>query len=570
MNCLLSGHDYAYDIQTITQIFFPNERFTRVGSADMPGLTAVSILAPSECRGAVYSDGRLVQMNVMPLPENPGGPDGLITHTPVADNVPGADDVPGTENVPGTDNVTSTENVPGTEDVTGTDNVPGADDVPGTDNVSGTDDVPGIDNVSGTDNVPGTGNMSSGCQEIRRRLMITLFLSLKSYTGQNPPWGALTGIRPSKMTRLLLEKGYSEESVINAMERNYLARRDKIALAVEVAKAEKEILGARPENAFCLYIGIPFCPSRCLYCSFASYPIGKDASLTDLYLDALEKELYAIKRMTWGSGVLVVYIGGGTPTALSEVQLDRLLRTVVQMYGGTKEFAVEAGRPDTLGVQKLRILKKFGVNRISINPQSLHDGTLIRIGRSHSAEDFSKSFALARAEGFNNINTDIILGLPGETPDSVKETMRKLLALKPENVTVHILTIKRASLLRETLEQYPLPNAGALEEMLDISRRMCLESGLRPYYMYRQKNMLGNFENVGYSLPGWQSLYNVHIMEETRSVWAAGAGAVTKLVFGDRIERVFNVKNLYDYIRRIDEMIGRKEDKYADSSASGH
>ena len=497
MYCLLNGHDYFYDIQTITQIFFPNERFIRVDNTDMPGLTAVSILDRDKCLGALYSDGCLKQRQVMPLPEIISGAGSPITHTPVADN-------------------------------------------------------------------------ASGSQEIRRRLMVTLYLSLKAHTGQDPPWGALTGIRPSKMARLLLEKGYSGDSIIGAMERNYLARRDKIALAVDVAEEENKILKTLPENAFSLYVGIPFCPSRCLYCSFASYPIGKDAYVVDMYLGALEKELAAIRNLTRGLGVSAVYVGGGTPTVLTEKQLDRLLKFISGLFGVAAEFAVEAGRPDTINVRKLLVLKEYGVNRISLNPQSLRDDTLARIGRSHSTGDFYNSFAMARAEGFDNINADVILGLPGETPGNVEETMFKLLALRPENVTVHILTIKRASILRETLVQYPLTGAGDLEEMLGVSRRMCRESGMLPYYMYRQKNMLGNFENTGYSLPGRQSLYNVLIMEETQSVWAAGAGAVTKLVFGDRIERVFNVKNLNDYILRTDEMIKRKEDKYADPTPARH
>jgi len=499
MFCLLAGHRYIYDIQTITQIFFPNERFIQVEEVTAPGLTAVSELTAAECRGALYLDGLLKQESVMPLPEISAETAGLVTHTPVTDG----------------------------------------------------DDI-------------------SGGQEIRRRLMLTLFLALQVYTGQKPPWGALTGIRPSKMARLLAERGYTKAYIIDTMERNYLTRRDKIALAVEVAEAEKEILDLQPENAYCLYVGIPFCPSRCLYCSFASYPIGKDTILTDSYLTALEKELLSIRNLTQGRVPTSVYIGGGTPTALNEKQLDRLLAFIRRKFGAAQEFSVEAGRPDTINIEKLSILKAYGVNRISLNPQTMHDDTLTNIGRSHTVKDFYESYGLARAKGFDNINTDIILGLPGETPIHVSQTMDKLLALEPENVTVHILTIKRASLLRETLDRTPLADAGALNEMLAVSRRMCRVSGMRPYYMYRQKNMLGNFENVGYCLPGRQSLYNVLIMEETRPIWAAGAGAVTKLVFGGRIERVFNVKNLNDYICRIDEMIKRKEDKYADANTSRH
>lgn len=361
------------------------------------------------------------------------------------------------------------------------------------------------------------------------------------------------------MARLLLEKGYSRSRIIDDMERNYLARRDKIALAVDVAAAEKDILNRQPLDAFSLYVGIPFCPSRCLYCSFASYPIGGDSSRVDIYLDALERELRAIRDLTNGRCASAVYVGGGTPTALNEKQLDRLLKSVRTLFGEPLEFSVEAGRPDTVNTDKLRILRNYGASRISLNPQSLHDDTLSGIGRNHTVNDFYRAFALARAEGFDNINTDIILGLPGETTSHVEKTADKLLAMRPENVTVHILTIKRASPLCETLGRYSPPSVGTLEEMLGVSQRVCMESGMSPYYMYRQKNMLGNFENVGYCLPGKASAYNVLIMEETQSIWAAGAGAVTKLVFGDRLERVFNVKNLRDYITRVGEMIKRKE-----------
>ena len=497
MYYILEGHNNVYDIQTITQIFFPNEGFIRAEQFDMQGLTAVSTLTPAECRGALYKDGSMMRESVYPLPENENNhrmrhehnhlqAEGLITHTPVTDRI-------------------------------------------------------------------------TGSQEIRRRLMIALFLACRAYTGQNPPWGALTGIRPSKMARMLLEKGYTRTKIIDAIERNYLVRKDKISLALDVAAVENEVLKKDRKDAFSLYVGIPFCPSRCLYCSFASYPAGEDSGMADTYMDALERELRAVRSLTRRQKVSAVYVGGGTPTSLNEKQLDRLLALIKSLFGNSEEFDVEAGRPETLNLNKMRILKNYGVSRISLNPQSLNDETLIRIGRNHTVNDFYKSFALARDQGFDNINTDIILGLPGEAQTHCAHTMNKLLELKPENLTVHILTIKRASLLREALERYPLPCVSALGEMIEISQRRCRESGLIPYYMYRQKNMLGNFENVGYCQPGKQSLYNILIMEETQTIWAAGAGAISKLVFGDKLTRVFNVKSLRDYITRIDEMIKRKE-----------
>jgi len=493
MYCVLNGHENIYDIQTITQIFFPNEKFVRVHAVDMLGITAVSTLTPHDCSGALYSDGCLMQQFVLPLSEQDES-DGTVTRTPVA-------------------------------------------------------------------------NDDAGSQEVRRRLMVSLFLACRAYSKQDPPWGALTGIRPSKMARMLTEKGYSRDFIIDAMERNYLTHRDKTAFAIDVAVAEKKIIERQPKNAFSLYVGIPFCPTRCLYCSFASYPINKGATEADIYLDALSLELQAIRNITLGQAVSAVYVGGGTPTALSGEQLERLLTLIKQLFGDINELTVEAGRPDTINPEKLRVLKNYSVNRISINPQSLCDETLQRIGRGHRVDDFYDSFALARSVGFDYINADVILGLPGETTDHITHTMDGLLKLKPENVTVHMLTIKRASILREVLDRYPQPNIAELEKMLDISQHTCREAGMKPYYMYRQKNMLGNFENVGYCLPGRESTYNVLMMEETQTVWAAGAGAISKLVFGDKIERVFNVKNLNDYLNRIDEMIGRKEvwaDAYTD------
>jgi len=493
MYCVLHGHENIYDIQAITQIFFPNEKFIQVNTIDNPGLTAVSSLSSHDCSGALYFDGCSMKQFDLPLSSQCKS-EGLVARTPLIDG-------------------------------------------------------------------------AEGSQEVRRRLMMSLFLACQAYTKQDPPWGALTGIRPSKMARMLMEKGYSRDFIIDAMEQNYLTHRDKTALAIDVAAAEKDIIEKQPKDTFSLYVGIPFCPSRCLYCSFASYPFKKSASEAELYLDALGKELQAIRNITYGQAVSTVYVGGGTPTALSGEQLERLLTLIRRLFGDVDELTVEAGRPDTINLENLRILKDCSVNRISINPQSLFDETLQRIGRGHMVDDFYDSFALARKAGFDNINTDVILGLPGETPDHITHTMDGLLKLKPENVTVHMLSIKRASLLRESLDRYSQPDISALEKMLDISRRTCREAGMKPYYMYRQKNMLGNFENVGYCMPGRESIYNIFMMEETQTVWAAGAGAISKLVFGDRIERVFNVKSLNDYINRIDEMIGRKEvwtDAYTD------
>ncbi|MDR3240239.1 MAG: coproporphyrinogen dehydrogenase HemZ [Clostridiales bacterium] len=502
MYAILQGHSCVYDIQAITQIFFPNEKFTQVNAVPDQGVTALSRLENGECLGQVYVDGVLRE-----------------SHSMFTDAI-------------------------------------GLDPKPKLDPKNPRAVIPAA--------VPGGGDHDyDHDHELRRKLMMSLFIACKAYTGLKTPWGALTGVRPSKMARLMLAQGFSRAQMVRALEKNYWTHPDKVHLSIDVALAEEKILARQLADAFSLYIGVPFCPTRCLYCSFVSYPFEKNADRIDAYLTVLKKELAAVARFTRGRPLQSLYIGGGTPTALPEKYLDELLAAAIEYFGRpVSEFSVEAGRPDTITREKLRILKSYAVSRISINPQSLHDETLARIGRRHTAEDCLRAFTLARDEGFDDINMDVILGLPGETKDHAAETLAGIGRLRPESVTVHTLTIKRASLLRETLASYPLAEMDALEEMLCDSREKCREMGMAPYYMYRQKNMLGNFENVGYCLPDRESFYNVVIMEETQDIWAVGAGAVSKLLdkSADRITRIFNVKSLDDYMGRIDEMIRRKEE----------
>ena len=327
----------------------------------------------------------------------------------------------------------------------------------------------------------------------------------------------------------------------------------------EVAKEERKIVESG-KGKIGLYIGIPFCPTRCLYCSFTSYPLKQYAAKADNYIDCLIKEMEDARRYTDGRELESIYIGGGTPTSLNEAQLDRVLCAVEKNFGMPEEYTVEAGRPDTLTREKLRILKGHNVNRISINPQTLNDKTLELIGREHTAAMFINAFEMAREEGHDHINTDIILGLPGEGEKEVINTMEGLMRLSPESITVHTLAVKRASRLKETLDKYSMTDAAAMERHIAIAREYTREMGMRPYYMYRQKNMVGNFENVGYCKENCQCIYNVQIMEEKQSIIALGAGASTKAVNLDtgRIERIFNVKSVDDYITRIDEMLERK------------
>lgn len=401
-------------------------------------------------------------------------------------------------------------------------------------------------------------------KEQKRIIKRTIYELLKEETGIRPQWGLLTGVRPAKLISAMLAEGKSDAECIAFLTEQYLVRQHKAELALTVAKAEQKLLaGNRPEE-ISLYIGIPFCPTRCLYCSFTAYPLAQYQNRVDEYLDALCKELEFLAEYSRNFVLKNIYIGGGTPTSLDEGQLERLLQKVEELFRPTAaemEYTVEAGRPDTITAEKLRLLKAYGVNRISINPQTMNDETLRRIGRKHSVEEIRHVFWQARQAGHENINMDLILGLPGETAADVRHTMEEIEKLMPDNVTVHTLAVKRASRLREELEQYDMTTAQVLEEMLDIAAQYAKKMGMEPYYMYRQKNMVGNFENVGYCHPGKEGVYNIQIMEEKQTILAAGAGASTKTVdpSTDRIERVFNVKSVEDYIGRIDEMIERKK-----------
>ena len=384
------------------------------------------------------------------------------------------------------------------------------------------------------------------------------------------PWGTLTGIRPTKLVTAYLEEGYPEydtggqKGFRSLMKEKYLISDEKMDLAVRIAKEEQKVLaGIHYNDGFSLYCGIPFCPSRCLYCSFTSYPIGRFADRVEDYLAALYREMEETAAIFRGKVLDTVYIGGGTPTAISAAQMDALLDKLESTFdlGRLQEFTGEAGRPDSITAEKLDVLKKHGVGRISVNPQSMNDRTLEAIGRKHTAEETVRAFHLVRDAGFDNINMDLILGLPGEGPAEVEETIRKIKELVPDSLTVHALAVKRASRLKMEAAGAVIPGPGQLqsEEMMRIAAEGAESMGLVPYYLYRQKNMAGNLENVGYAKPGKAGLYNILIMEEKQSIAALGAGTVSKAVHPDgRIERADDVKDLKEYIERIDEMIGRK------------
>ena len=406
-------------------------------------------------------------------------------------------------------------------------------------------------------------------RDIKNALKQTLYQMLAKACGGELPWGTLTGIRPTKIPMKLLEEGKSEGEAFTYMKDTYLASDEKIRLAIEIAQRERHLLNKIDyENGYSLYIGIPFCPSTCLYCSFTSYSLAAYKDYVDAYLDALEKEMDFVAAKFCHRKLNSVYIGGGTPTTLSAEQLDRLLRKIRCSFDlqHCLEFTVEAGRPDSITREKLEALKKNGITRISVNPQTMKQETLDIIGRKHTVEQTLESFRLAREVGMDNINMDLIMGLPNETLDDVRHTMEVMKELRPDNITIHSLAIKRAARLNIFKDYYKDMEMINTAEHMDLCAAFCRDMGLEPYYLYRQKGMAGNMENVGYAAPGKAGVYNILIMEEKQTIMALGAGASTKIVLPDLnedgnhlIERVENVKDVKTYIVRIDEMIARKE-----------
>mgnify|MGYP001190365825 FL=1 len=390
-----------------------------------------------------------------------------------------------------------------------------------------------------------------------------LYRMLCDISGQTLPWGILTGIRPTKLVYEMLESGADEDSIYSKMRQEYLCSDSKIAMSIEIAARELQLLDSIDyRNGYSLYIGIPFCPTTCLYCSFTSYPVSRYQELVEDYLSALKKEIEYAAGYFPGKKLTTVYFGGGTPTSLTAGQLDSLLGLVKNSFDFryVKEFCVEAGRPDSISEDKLKVLKKWGVDRISINPQSMQQKTLDIIGRRHTVEDVIAAFKMAREAGHDNINMDIILGLPGEKLSDLMDTLEQIKLLNPESLTVHTLAIKRAARLNIERENYKDLKARDVSRMLDYSIKFARDNSYLPYYLYRQKNMADNLENIGYAKYGREGLYNILIMEEKQTILALGAGGMSKLVFHDenRIERVDNVKSISDYIGRIDEMIEKK------------
>lgn len=414
-------------------------------------------------------------------------------------------------------------------------------------------------------------------KSFRNLLKKGLYHVLSDYAGRKLPWGDLTGVRPVKIAMQGIAEGKTcADNFANYVE-TYEVSEEKARLAVRVSARERAMIeNLDLPNSYCLYVGIPFCPTRCVYCSFASNPVGGNEEKIVKYLECLKAEITEISeliaKMPTQKKLVAIYVGGGTPTSINAEQLKDLLDHVTATFDmkDCLEFTVEAGRPDSITVDKLKAMKAAGVTRISINPQTFNDETLKKIYRLHDADAVKNAFAMAREEGFDNINMDLIAGLPDEREADMQHTLDEVFKLGPESVTVHSLAIKRAAKLKEQLNDFEDSINHETEKMLDLVLAETEKHDLNPYYLYRQKNIAGNLENVGYAKEGKECLYNVLIMEELTDIIAAGAGTSTKLVFHEenRVERVENCKSVDDYIGRFDEMIDRKrigmKDKFVD------
>lgn len=401
-------------------------------------------------------------------------------------------------------------------------------------------------------------------KEAERLMAVMLFELFAEHCGYRPQWGILTGVRPIKLLRRLCEQMGREEA-IEHFQSGFLVTPDKTKLSVVTMDNEQKILSRSKPESYSLYISIPFCPTRCAYCSFVSQSVDKAIRLMPEYVSLLCKELEHTAKVVRELGLKLesVYIGGGTPTTLSPEQLRMLISTLCTHFpvSSCREFTVEAGRPDTVTPERMQVLKEFGVTRISINPQTMNDEILERIGRRHNTAETLSAFELSRKMGFDNINMDLIVGLPGDTVEGYRNTLEQVLRLAPESVTVHTLALKRSSRLNQSEREGFDPDAAAAAQMLDDTAQSLFGTGYEPYYLYRQSRMVGNLENTGWAKPGCYSDYNVYIMDETHTILACGAGAVSKVKdpYSDTLKRIFNFKFPYEYVSRHEEMIARKE-----------
>ena len=396
----------------------------------------------------------------------------------------------------------------------------------------------------------------------------SLYKALIKITDNEIPWGILTGIRPVKIVHELLNKGIEDEEIVRVLKEEYKLYDSKAKLILDIGKRQRVHIYPLNKDRFSLYISIPFCPTRCLYCSFPTLPLGRFQSYINEYVSKLIYEIRSIKDLMDGKEINTVYIGGGTPTAIPAREMEKIIQEIYNSFGeeNIKEFTVEAGRPDTITEEYLKVLKSNKINRISINPQTMNNNTLKLIGRQHSAEDIIKTYNMAKEIDFPIINMDLIIGLPGEGVNDIQNTLREIRKLDPENLTVHTLSVKRGSKFRNTMEDYNLESQDTIGDMLNKTIEYSKDMGLIPYYLYRQKQILGNYENIGYAKPNMECIYNIAIMEEKETIIGAGMGAVSKVFFPDenRIERIPNFRDIIEYIERIDEQIIKKRKIFID------
>lgn len=399
-------------------------------------------------------------------------------------------------------------------------------------------------------------------KKIRIGIKKSIYEALIKISDTLVPWGILTGIRPVKIAHSLLDKRLEDEEILNILTEQYRLFPEKANLILEISKKQRKYIYPLNDDRFSLYVSIPFCPTRCLYCSFPSCGIDRYSSFVDNYTDNLIYEIDRISGLMKNKSISTVYIGGGTPTAIPMANLEKIIQAIYRDFGrnNIKEITVEAGRPDTINRQMLEVLNRNKIDRISINPQTMNDETLKLIGRKHSSKEIIDTYYLAKEIGFDVINMDLIIGLPLEGLKEVKTTLKEIEKLNPENLTVHTLSVKKGSKFKDSMEKYHMESQNIIEKMLDETRDFTDMMNLKPYYLYRQKQIMGNFENIGYAKEGKECIYNIAMMEEKETIVAAGMGAVSKIFFPkeNRIERIPNVKSLEEYLRRTEEMVERK------------
>lgn len=407
--------------------------------------------------------------------------------------------------------------------------------------------------------IPHCAELEDLCERRMAQIIFRLLAEMLSYT---PPWGILTGVRPSKLMCKLIKQIGENEAVRYFLDELYVSK-EKTQLALTVARNEQPIMDKGIPESFSLYISIPFCPTRCSYCSFVSHSNEQAKKLIPAYVDKLCEEIKVTGDIVKNAGLRLesIYYGGGTPTTLSSEQYRRISTAIAESFNleTIEEYTVEAGRPDSVSDDKFIAIKESGASRISINPQTFNDNVLEKIGRKHTSAQTEEAMLSARKNGFDNINMDLIAGLPDDTLESFTHTLDKTLSFDPESITVHTLALKRSSTI--VTNELETNDAKLCKDMLDIAWEKLIANGYKPYYMYRQSKCLGNFENVGWSKDGYECLYNVYMMEECHSVIALGAGAVTKLKdpYGESIERIYNYKYPYEYINNFEEIIRRKD-----------